>query len=80
MYFYYQSLYFRRGRKHVRKNRDLIEDYIARLRDTFGITNEDIVKVIYSDGKVYNETRKTCLGGTGFFIESESFATFMSHF
>ena len=80
LYFYYQSLYYRKGRKHDRKNRDIFEDFITRIRTTFDVTNQDIVNTIYSDPKVYNQTRETCTGGAGLIVESESFATFMSHF
>lgn len=79
-YFYYQSLYFRNKFKHYRPNRDAFEDFLNEVKTRFGATAMDIVAVVYSDDKVYNDIRADAMNGCKPFIESDSFYNFLEKF
>lgn len=79
-YFYYQSLYYRRGCKHHRKNRDIYENFINKIKTDFAAENSDIIDFIYSNDAIYNKIREDCFGGCVHLIETESFKDFINRF
>ena len=79
-YFYYQSLYMRNGYKHVKKNRDIFEEFLNNVRNIFNVTNKDILNIIYNDDETYNRIRSDSFGGCLRLIETESFKDFIDHF
>jgi len=79
-YFYYQSLYFRRGFKHHRGNRDIFEDFVNTVKLRFGVNTDTIVSIVYSDEARYNEIRNDSMNGCKSFIESDSFYNFLEKF
>lgn len=79
-YFYYQSLYLRRGFKHYIKDRDIFGQYINKIMKTFNITKQDIIDVVYSSSENYNIIRDSAMGGCQGLIEYESYRTFMENF
>ena len=80
-YFYYQSLYFRRGYVHHRVNRDHFENFLNKIKAMFGATNQDVIDAVYSDIKSYNKVRSDVINKSWLpVIEYESFKTFVERF
>ena len=79
-YFYYQSLFYRQGFHHVKKNRDVFENYINMIRDRFGVNNQYMIDYVYSDYQRYNSIRKDAFFGAIEAIECESYIAFLQRF
>ena len=80
-YFYYQSLYYRNGFKHVRENRDIFEDNLNMVKERFNATNADIYKIIYSDPKAFNRVREDIITKSNLpIMETQSFKEFVESF
>lgn len=78
-YFYYQAMCFR-----LPANKVIIENLIAlRSVKTFllniGITDEDLIKYVYSNAFNYRNIRANSTLATGPFIEKQSFLDFYTH-
>ena len=80
-YFYYQSLYYRNGYKHVRENRDIFEDNLNKIITTFNVSKEDILKIVYSDAKSFNRVRTDITTKSNLpVVEMDSFKNFIEKF
>lgn len=79
-YFYYQSLFYRRKFNHYQQNREIFERYLIKVRETLGVSNDDIIKIVYADSDSYNNMRDTVIPTCGDMIEYDSFATFINRF
>ena len=66
--------------KHVRRNRDIFEDFLNNVRDTFEKTNSDILAIIYNDDETFNKIRQDAFGGCLRLTEVVSFKDFIDRF
>ena len=80
-YYYYQSLYYRNGFKHIRENRDIFEDNLNKVLTTFNATKEDIINIVYKDSSSFNRVRTDVLTKSNLpIMEVDSFKTFIEKF
>lgn len=77
-YFYLQGIKFHQGPDWIRDNEQYTREYLILIKDTFRVTNEDIINhAARDDARLYTEVRDSAYIGVGPHIESETFWQFL---
>ena len=78
MYFYIQAYKFSLEDKYIKNNEDLIRKSIIKTCKNCNKNISDIINLIYSDPKFYDEIKHDAEIGSNKFIEDESFKAFIN--
>ena len=77
-YFYIQGFKFHHPINWIRDNENYARDYFVTLKETFKITNKQILEFVkQNDASLYVAVRDSAYVGVGPFVEVETFGQFM---
>ena len=77
-YFYMQGFKFHHPKAWIRDNEQHVRDYLILIKETFKVTNEDILNFSrINDADLFIKVRESANVGVGTFIETETFGQFL---
>lgn len=79
-YFYYQASLYRKGNTELfAENRKYIKKLVERFNTEFKVSKDEIIEYVYRFPQRYMNIKSKCFLGSNYFIETESFASFIQN-
>lgn len=76
-YFYYQSFIWSEGLNIIQENLEYIRELLYKIMETFSVTKNDIINLVYSCPESYNDMKVNTLNMGYRFVETTSFRDFI---